>query len=490
MIKHKHYRLHFVGIGGIGMSGIAEILLNLGYRVTGSDLKAGDNTARLEKLGARIVTGPHAAENVGDADVVVVSSAVRAGNPEVLEARRRGIPVIPRAEMLAELMRLREGIAVGGSHGKTTTTSLIATICAHAGLDPTVVIGGKLNALGSNAKLGQGEWIVVESDESDGSFLRLSPRIAVVTNVDPEHVDHYGDFEKLRAAFVQFANRVPFYGLAVLCLDHPTVQGLLPELEKRFVTYGLAAQADYRGVAVRQVHEGWGSAFRLLARGEDRGEYHVRMPGAHNVLNALAALAVADEVGIPPARAHEALASFTGIQRRFTVVGTAGGITVVDDYGHHPAEIAATLDAAYGCGAKRVVAVFQPHRYSRVARLGEEFTRAFNRADLLIVTDIYAAGEDPLPGVSAAKLAHGIRRHGHRDVTFVPDLASVVEHLRQSVREGDLVVTLGAGDVAWAGRELFQALVKAGQPVDRRAPGASLGAPGAGERRRTARKKG
>jgi UDP-N-acetylmuramate--alanine ligase len=268
------------------------------------------------------------------------------------------------------------------------------------------------------------------------------------------------------------------------------VQGLLPELEKRFVTYGLAAQADYRGVAVRQVHEGWGSAFRLLARGEDRGEYHVRMPGAHNVLNALAALAVADEVGIPPARAHEALASFTGIQRRFTVVGTAGGITVVDDYGHHPAEIAATLDAAYGCGAKRVVAVFQPHRYSRVARLGEEFTRAFNRADLLIVTDIYAAGEDPLPGVSAAKLAHGIRRHGHRDVTFVPDLASVVEHLRQSVREGDLVVTLGAGDVAWAGRELFQALVKAGQPVDRRAPGASLGAPGAGERRRTARKKG
>jgi UDP-N-acetylmuramate--alanine ligase len=490
MLKHKHYRLHFVGIGGIGMSGIAEILLNVGYRVSGSDLKANDNTARLEQGGARIVTGPHAAENVGDADVVVVSSAVRAGNPEVLEARRRGIPVIARAEMLAELMRLREGIAVAGSHGKTTTTSLVATICAHAGLDPTVVIGGRLNALGSNAKLGQGDWIVVESDESDGSFLRLSPRIGVITNIDPEHLDHYGDFAHLRAAFLQFANCVPFYGLSVLCLDHPVVQGLLPEMGKRFVTYGLAAQADYRALAVRQEHEGWGSAFRLVAKGADRGEFVIRMPGAHNVLNALAALAVADEVGITPQKAREALASFTGIHRRFTVVGSAGGVTVIDDYGHHPAEIVATLEAAYGCQPRRIVAVFQPHRYSRVARLADEFARAFNRADHLIVTEIYAAGEEPLPGVSATKLAQAIRQHGHRDLHFIPDLASVVEHLKDYVREGDMVITLGAGDVAWAGRELLQ--VRGRQHgLDRRSPFSTEVTKGpAGAERRRARKRG
>jgi UDP-N-acetylmuramate--alanine ligase len=491
MIRHKHHRLHFVGIGGIGMSGIAEILLNLGYRVAGTDLKANDNTARLLKLGARIVTGPHQAENLGEADVVVISSAVRSGNPEVLEARRRGIPVIPRAEMLAELMRLREGIAVGGSHGKTTTTSLIATICAHGGLDPTVVIGGRLNALGSNAKLGSSEWIVVESDESDGSFLRLSPRIAVVTNIDPEHLDHYGDFAHLRAAFLQFANGVPFYGLTVLCLDHPAVQGLLPELGKRFVTYGLAAQADYRAVAVRPAHDGWGSSFTLLARGQERGEFLIRMPGSHNVLNALAALAVADEVGVAPEKAREALSSFTGVHRRFTVVGSAGKVTVIDDYGHHPAEIMATLEAAYGCQPRRIVAVFQPHRYSRVSRLFDEFSRAFNRADHLIVTEIYAAGEEPLPGVSAARLANAIRQHGHRDVQFIPDLPAVATHLDDFVREGDMVLTLGAGDVAWAGRELLKLRGKK-HGIDRRSPFSTEAtkAPGGGERRKPGRKKG
>jgi UDP-N-acetylmuramate--alanine ligase len=493
MIRHSHHRLHFVGIGGIGMSGIAEILINLGYRVSGSDLKANDNTARLEKLGVRVATGPHAAEHVpAGTDVVVVSSAVRSGNPEVLEARRRGIPVIPRAEMLAELMRLREGVAVGGTHGKTTTTSLIATIAAHAGLDPTVVIGGRLNALGSNAKLGRGDWIVVESDESDGSFLKLSPRIAVVTNIDPEHLEHYGDFDRLRAAFLQFANGVPFYGLTVLCLDHPVVQGLIPELTKRFVTYGLAAQADYRAFNVRPALDGWGSTFTLLVRGTERGEFTVRMPGTHNVLNALAALAVADEMGVLPVQAAAALASFTGVHRRFTVAGVAGGVTVIDDYGHHPAEITATLEAAYGCRPRRIAAVFQPHRYSRVSRLFDEFARAFNRADHLLVTEIYSAGEDPLPGVSAAKLAQAIRLHGHRDVTFVPELAGAVEHLQNWVQDGDMVLTLGAGDVAWVGRELLR-LRGGSTGVERRAPFSSettSGPGGAERRRRSTRKKG
>jgi UDP-N-acetylmuramate--alanine ligase len=354
-----------------------------------------------------------------------------------------------------------------------------------------VVIGGRLNALGSNAKLGSSEWIVVESDESDGSFLRLSPRIAVVTNIDPEHLDHYGDFAHLRAAFLQFANGVPFYGLSVLCLDHPAVQGLLPELGKRFVTYGLAAQADYRAVAVRPAHGGWGSSFTLLARGKERGEYLIRMPGSHNVLNALAALAVADEVGVAPEKAREALASFTGVHRRFTVVGSAGQVTVIDDYGHHPAEIMATLEAAYGCQPRRIVAVFQPHRYSRVSRLFDEFSQAFNRADHLIVTEIYAAGEEALPGVSAARLTSAIRQHGHRDVQFIPDLPAVVEHLKDFVREGDMVLTLGAGDVAWAGRELLQLRGKQ-HGVDRRSPFSTEAtrAPGGGERRKTGRKKG
>ncbi|MDI7267953.1 MAG: UDP-N-acetylmuramate--L-alanine ligase [Myxococcota bacterium] len=462
MLRRRPCRVHFVGIGGIGMSGIAEILCNLGHRVSGSDLRENDSTTRLRSLGARVAVGPHDAANVGDAEVVVVSSAVRSGNPEVIEARRGGVPVIPRAEMLSELMRLREGIAVAGSHGKTTTTSLIAAIAGRAGLDPTVVIGGRVNALGTNAKLGAGDWIVVETDESDGSFLRLSPRIGVVTNVDPEHLEHYGTFEALCDAFVRFINRVPFYGLAALCLDHPTVQSLLPRVEKRFATYGLSAQADYHATGLRTEGGGGRSVFRLVVRGEDRGEFAVNMPGVHNVLNALAAVAVADELEIPADVVREALASFEGIQRRFAIVARAAGVTIVDDYAHHPAEIVATLDAARGFAPRRVIAVFQPHRYSRVGRLREEFTRAFNGADHLLVTEIYSAGEDPLPGVTSAKLVEGIRRHGHRDVAFVPDLAAVVQHLRGFVREGDMVVTLGAGDVAWAGRELARALAGPG----------------------------
>jgi UDP-N-acetylmuramate--alanine ligase len=312
-----------------------------------------------------------------------------------------------------------------------------------------------------------------------------------VTNIDPEHLDHYGDFAHLRAAFLQFANGVPFYGLSVLCLDHPVVQGLLPELGKRFVTYGQAAQADYRAVGVRPAHDGWGSAFTLVAKEQERGEYLVRMPGIHNVLNALAALAVADEAGVPPEKAREALASFTGVQRRFTVVGSAGGVTVIDDYGHHPSEIMATLEAAHGCQPRRIVAVFQPHRYSRVSRLADEFARAFNRADHLIVTEIYAAGEDPLPGVSATKLAQAIRLHGHRDVQFIPDLSAVVEHLAAHVREGDMVITLGAGDVAWAGRELLRLRGKR-HGIDRRSPFSTetTRAPDGRERRKPARKRG
>jgi UDP-N-acetylmuramate--alanine ligase len=440
---HRH-RIHFVGVGGVGMSGIAEILLELGHPVSGSDLRRNDATARLETRGARVATGGHAAANVGDAEVLVVSSAVRPDNPEVLEARRRGIPVIPRAEMLAELMRLREGVAVGGSHGKTTTTSLVAAAAAHAGLDPTVVVGGRLNAIGSNARLGRGDWIVVESDESDGSFLHLSPRIAVVTNIDAEHLDHYGDFETLRKAFAAFADRVPFYGLCVLCLDDPAVRGLLPEIGKRHVTYGLAAEADYRATDVRAIDRGWGRAFRL--------------PGAHNVLNALAAVAVCDEMGIDPDATREALADFGGVQRRFTVVGRAGGVTVIDDYAHHPSEIAATLEAARGCAPRRVVAVFQPHRYSRVQRLSREFASAFDGADHLVVTDVYAAGEDPLPGVSGARLARRIRARGRTEVVHVRDPAAAAEHLRAFVRAGDMVVTLGAGDVSGAGRALLAGL--------------------------------
>jgi UDP-N-acetylmuramate--alanine ligase len=456
LFKTRHAaRVHFVGIGGIGMSGIAEVLLNLAYRVSGSDLKESDTTRRLAKLGARISYG-HRAENLGEADVVVTSSAVRRDNPEVLAARARKTPVIPRAEMLAELMRLKYAVAVAGSHGKTTTTSMVATVLNAAGLDPTAVVGGKVNVLGSNAKLGKSDLMVVEADESDGSFLKLHPSLAVVTNVDPEHLDHFGTVEALRQAFVEFCNRVPFYGLNVLCLDHPNVQAMLPGLEKRFVTYGSTHAADYRLEEVTL--EGFTTRFHAFRRGEALGEFAVRMVGAHNALNALAVIAVAEEMEVPLGLVRKALAGFEGVQRRFTVRGEAGGVTVVDDYGHHPAEVAATLAGARAAFGRRLVVAFQPHRYTRTRDLLHEFARAFNDADVVLVTGIYAAGEEPLPGVSGQAVAEAVRAHGHRDVTFIEKRAEVAAALRPRLQPGDMVLTLGAGDITQVGPELLQLL--------------------------------
>ncbi len=448
--------VHFVGIGGIGMSGIAEVLLNLGYAVSGSDLKSSEITRRLSSLGAKIIAGPHRAENVGACDVVVISSAVKKDNPEVAAARTRKIPVIPRAEMLAELKRLKYGVAIAGSHGKTTTTSMVATVLAAGGLDPTTVVGGKLNSLGSNAKLGKGELMVVEADESDGSFLKLSPAIAVVTNIDPEHLDHYGTLEKLKESFVEFANHIPFYGLDVMCLDHPNVQALLPLVEKRVVTYGFSAQADYRADEVRL--DGFNTRFRAFRRGEDLGEFSVRMVGRHNAQNALAAIAVAEEMKVPLPVVQEALASFGGVQRRFTVRGEERGVTVVDDYGHHPMEVRATLEGAKQAFNRRVVCAFQPHRYTRTHLLMDEFATCFNDADVLFVTDVYAAGEDPIAGATGDRLAEAVRACGHRDVTFVKSRSEVAKALEARVQPGDIVITQGAGDINQCGAELLALL--------------------------------
>ena len=456
LFKTRHAAsVHFVGIGGIGMSGIAEVLLNLGYRISGSDLKESETTRRLVQLGAGVQYG-HRAENLRDADVVVISSAVRRDNPEVLAARARTIPVIPRAEMLAELMRLKYAVAVAGSHGKTTTTSMVATVLAAAGMDPTAVVGGKVNVLGSNAKLGRSDLMVVEADESDGSFLKLHPSIAVVTNIDPEHMDHYGTLDALKTAFLEFCNRVPFYGLNVLCLDHPNVQALLPDLEKRFVTYGRAHTADYR---LEGIHlDGFATRFRAFRHDEDLGEFTVRMVGAHNALNALAVIAVAEEMDVPLDTVRASLAGFGGVQRRFTVRGEARGITVVDDYGHHPMEVMATLAGARRAFGRRLVVAFQPHRYTRTRDLLQEFTTAFNDADVLFTTEIYAASEDPIPGVSGEGLANAIRAHGHRDVSFVHRRAELASAILPRLREGDLVLTLGAGDITQVGPELLQLL--------------------------------
>ncbi len=453
LFKTRHAaHVHFVGIGGIGMSGIAEVLVNLGYRVSGSDLKESDITRRLEKLGADVRLG-HRAENLVHADVVVISSAVKRDNPEVVAARQRKIPVIPRAEMLAELMRLKYAVAMAGSHGKTTTTSMVATVLAAAGLDPTSVVGGKVNVLGSNAKLGKSELMVVEADESDGSFLHLHPSIAVVTNIDPEHLDHYGTLDALKQAFVNFCNRVPFYGLNVLCLDHPNVQALLPHLEKRYVTYGSSPMADYR---LESVHlDGYSTRFRAWRREEDLGEFRVRMVGAHNALNALAVIAVAEEMEIPLDTVRTALAEFGGVQRRFTVKGEAGGVTVVDDYGHHPTEVLATLAGARRAFGRRVVVAFQPHRYTRTRDLLTEFATAFNDADVLFVSGVYAAGEEPIPGATGESLAEAVRAHGHRDVTYVEKRVDLAQALLPRLKEGDIVLTLGAGDITHVGPELL-----------------------------------
>ncbi len=457
MFRKRDTHIHFVGIGGIGMSGIAEVLINLGYRVTGTDLAEGDTTRRLSGLGAKIHRG-HAAAHLGDADVVVISSAVPADNPEVIEARLRHIPVIPRAEMLAELMRLKQGLVIAGSHGKTTTTSLVASVLHEAGLDPTVVIGGKLNSFDSNARLGSGDVLVAEADESDGSFLVLTPTLAVITNIDAEHLDHYGSLETLLDAFKGFANRVPFYGQAIVCSDDPNVRRILPELTKRTVTYGTQKGADYLATEIK--HEGIRTRFRVNARGEDQGEFTLAMPGRHNVLNALATIALCDEQQVHTEITRNALAQFAGVQRRFTLRGEIDGVTVVDDYGHHPTEIRATLTGARRAYPDhRLVAVLQPHRYSRVRDNIEDFPACLDAADVVVITDIYAAGEQPIAGISGDHLAALIRaRRSDRDVFHEPALDTLSEMLAELSRAGDLVLTLGAGSITRTSHALVEVL--------------------------------
>ena len=453
----KYQHIHFVGIGGVGMSGIAEVLLTLGYRVTGSDARRSEAVERLERLGAKVYLG-HAATHVEGAHVVVYSSAVARDNVEVAAARQRGIPVIPRAEMLAELMRLKYGIAIAGTHGKTTTTSMVAAVLGAGGFDPTVVVGGRVHGLGTNARLGQGEFLVAEADESDGSFLKLTPTIAVVTTVDAEHLDHYPDLDAIVTAFLAFVNKVPFYGAVVVCLDDPNLQRMIPKMmDKRVVTYGLEAGADV--TARRLQFAEMRSTFEVVHRGASLGTMNLQIPGRHNVLNALAATAVALDLEIPFEKIQSALAGFAGVQRRFQIRGRARDVLVVDDYGHHPAEIRATLAAAKAGFDRRVITVFQPHRYSRTQHLRDEFLTAFYQSDVLIVMDIYAAGEAPIPGVHARDLADGIAAHGHREVLYLgSDRAAIIDYLCESTRAGDLVLTLGAGDVGQLGGELLQRL--------------------------------
>jgi len=450
--------VHFVGIGGIGMSGIAEVLANLGFRVSGSDAKVSSVTERLQKLGVEFVEG-HRAENVGDAQVVVRSTAVRDDNPEIVEARGRSIPVIPRAEMLAELMRLKPySVAVAGSHGKTSTTSMVATVLQRANLDPTVVVGGVVGALGSNARLGKSDLLVVEADESDRSFLMLSPTIAVVTNIDREHMEYYNDMNDVRDCFKSFVNKVPFYGAAILCLDDPNVQAVIPHVERRRITYGLSAQADVSAHGIRFDQE-FGSSFTVWRGTDVVGDIRLRVPGLHNVYNALAAIAVGFELEVPFAAIAEGLDNFTNADRRFQFKGETAGVMIVDDYGHHPTEIKATLAAAkIGSNGRRIVVLFQPHRYTRTRDQMEEFARSFNNADALFVTDIYAASEDPIEGITSEALTDAIKLYGHKNAHYIGVLEGAAEVLRDQVREGDLLVTLGAGPVYRAGDQLLDLL--------------------------------
>lgn len=467
MFRKRDTHIHFVGIGGIGMSGIAEVLANLGYRVTGTDLRDTEITQRLAGLGATIHRG-HGAEFLGDADVVVVSSAIKSDNPEVQAARARKIPVIPRAEMLGELMRLKQGLLVAGSHGKTTTTSMVAAVLHEAGLDPTVVIGGKVNSFDSNARLGYGDVFVAEADESDGSFLVLSPTHAIITNIDAEHLDHYGSFDRLLDAFVGFANRVPFYGMAAICVDDPHVRAIVPRLTKRTVSYGIDSEdAEFRAVDLR-MHAGT-SRFRLLAHGKDHGEFELAMPGRHNVLNAMATVALCAEQGVSAAVCRTALREFSGVQRRFTVRGEVRGVTVVDDYGHHPTELRATLSAARSAHPdKRLVAAFQPHRYTRVRNHFEDFAASLDAADLVVLTPIYAAGEAPIDGITSLRLAELIRaRKPGREVLVVDapsgtdPVPATTELLRERCQPGDLALTLGAGTITHVSHALVEALAEA-----------------------------
>lgn len=453
-------RIHFVGIGGVGMSGIAEVLLNLGYQISGSDLTESETTLRLQRNGAHIVYGHQPGHVHAETDVVVVSSAVKYANPEVVRARALNIPVIPRAEMLAELMRLKYGIAVAGTHGKTTTTSLIATALAQAHFDPTMVIGGRLNVLGSNARLGQGRFLVAEADESDGTFLLLSPTIVVVTNINPEHLDYYGHMDRVQAAYLDFINRIPFYGRAVLCLDSVHVRALLPQVRKRFVTYGLSPEADIQ--AKRLTVSGLTTRCEVWRGTERLGDLELNLPGHHYALNALAVVAVALELGIAFSQVQAALRGFTGIQRRFEIKGEAAEVLVVDDYAHHPEELRATLRAAREGFGRRLVALFQPHRYSRTAHLFDAFLSAFDDADVLVLTEIYPAGEEPQADISGKKLYEAIKRRGHAEVHFVPHRTELAQAVQAITQAGDLVLTLGAGDIARTGPELLAQLQNGG----------------------------
>jgi UDP-N-acetylmuramate--alanine ligase len=453
MVSFRNFqRIHLVGIGGIGMSGIAEVLLTLGYSVSGSDTKLSPITERLQNLGATIFDS-HKASNVTDAHVVVTSSAIKSENPEVAEAHKHKIPVIPRAEMLAELMRLKYGIAVAGAHGKTTTTSIVASVLAAAHLDPTFVIGGRVNQAGTTARLGKGDYFVVEADESDRSFLLLAPVVAVVTTIDREHLDQYASLEDIQSAFIEFVNRVPFYGAAILCLDEPNVQAIIPSVKRPIITYGTSPQAD---LVISDIKlEGLGSEFHLTYKGDDLGVFKLpHPPGIHNVRNAAAAAAVALYLNAPSDLIREGMAKFSGVGRRFDVKGVVNGITVVDDYGHHPVEIKATLEAARASKFNRTLALFQPHRYTRTQALWDDFSRAFNQADVVVLTDIYPASEQPIPGVTSEALAKSIREAGHKNVFYFPTMQQGIEHLLQEARSGDAILTIGAGSISRASNEL------------------------------------
>ncbi len=453
--KNKH--IHFVGVGGIGMSGIAELLLNLGYGVSGSDLNASSITANLERLGGRIHIG-HKAENIAGAEVVVTSSAISAENPEVIAAREQNVPVIQRAEMLAELMRMKKyGIAVAGSHGKTSTTSMVSWMLADAGLDPTIVVGGKVDSLGGNAKLGMGEFLVAEADESDGSFLKLAPVLEIVTNIDLEHLDFYRDIDQIKSTFLEFIDKVPFYGAAVLCLDNENIADILPRIRKRIITYGLTSQAD---IYAEQIRYDRGGADYVVKSGDTTiGEVRINRPGRHNVYNSLAVICIGRELEIPFSTIKKSLESFAGVQRRMQLKGEAAGVTVLDDYGHHPTEIKATLSAVkQAWPEKRLVVLFQPHRYTRTKGLFKEFLTAFHQADFLIMTEIYAASEQPIAGVTGEGLLKEIKLHGQRHTHFIPEVSGMAAAVQPLLEEGDLVLTLGAGNIVVVGEQLLELL--------------------------------
>jgi len=451
----KQRRIHFIGIGGIGMSGIAEILLNLGYKISGSDLNRSPITERLGRMGATVFEG-HAAEHILGADVIVYSSAIARSNPEFAAARERGVPTVMRGELLAELMRLKYGIAVAGSHGKTTTTSMTAAVLHGAGKDPTVVVGGRVGQMGSNARVGKSDFLLVEADESDGSFLKLAPILAVITNVDREHLDHYSSDEAIENAFVEFANKAPFYGSAILCIDDPALRRLLPRVERRVRTYGVSADADLRVSEVES--QGLLSRFRLTLEGEDLGVFEVQSVGAHNALNAAAAALVGLELGATPDEIREGLRGFIGVDRRFQLRGRRAEVSVVDDYGHHPTEIAATLAAAQSCGFNRVHVLFQPHRYSRTELLADEFALCFGASTTLTVVDVYSAGEEPRPGADSPTLTARIRAASQPDAVYAASMEEAVQRVAALAEPGDVILTLGAGNVWRAGDTILEAL--------------------------------